>query len=55
VMVPRALAARAQHVDVAASMDDRPLSRAVSLKMASAHPESAPTLVESDPFAEVET
>ena len=43
VMVPRTLVARAPHVDVVAAMDDRPHSRALSLKV-----------VASDPFAEVE-
>lgn len=46
IMVPRALAKTAPHVDVAAAMDDQPRSRAVSLKVVGA--------VEGDPFAEVE-
>jgi Fe-S-cluster-containing dehydrogenase component len=54
VMVPRALAVRAPHVDVAAAIDDRPVNRAVSLKVISADPPSAPGPAESDPFAEVE-
>jgi hypothetical protein len=53
VMVPRALASRAAYVDVAAAMDERPRSRAVSLKVVDAEPaRSAP--LEADPFAEVE-
>jgi hypothetical protein len=44
VMVPRTLVARAPHVDVAAAMEERPHSRAVSLKV----------VAESDPFADVE-
>ena len=59
IMVPRALASRATHVDVAAAMDEQPRSRAVSLKMASAPnvppgptPGSTPGV--DDPFAEVE-
>ena len=43
VMVPRALAARAPHVDVVAAMDEQPRNRAVSLKV-----------LESDPFAAIE-
>jgi hypothetical protein len=45
-MVPRSLAARAPHVDVVAAMDERPYSRAVSLKVIGAS--------DSDPFAGVE-
>ena len=53
VMVPRALASRAPYLDVAAAMDERPRSRAVSLKVVDAQPaRSAP--LEADPFAEVE-
>ena len=44
VMVPRALTSQAAHVDVAAAMDERPRSRAVSLKV----------LSDADPFAGVE-
>jgi Fe-S-cluster-containing dehydrogenase component len=53
VMVPRALATRAQHVDVVAAMDDQPRSRAVSLRLMS---DSSAQIValESDPFAAVE-
>jgi Fe-S-cluster-containing dehydrogenase component len=51
VMVPRALTPRVTHVDVVAAMDERPRSRAVSLKVVSAATANA---VESDPFAEVE-
>jgi len=50
VMVPRKLATAAPHVDVAAAMEERPKSRAVSLKMVN----TSTALVESDPFAEVE-
>ena len=53
VMVPRALAARAAHVDVVAAMDEQPRSRAVSLKVLD-RPSTAGAPVESDPFAEVE-
>jgi hypothetical protein len=35
-------------------MDDEPRSRAVSLKVVTAGPDSATPSVESDPFAEVE-
>ena len=54
IMVPRALATAAPHVDVAAAMDDQPRNRAVSLKVVGAHPDSPPGRVEGDPFAEVE-
>jgi Fe-S-cluster-containing dehydrogenase component len=53
VMVPRALAARAPYVDVAAAMDEQARSRAVSLKVI-AGPADAMTPIDSDPFAEVE-
>ena len=53
VMVPRALASGASYVDVAAAMDERPRSRAISLKVVS-DPSAPPTPVDSDPFAEVE-
>jgi hypothetical protein len=53
VMVPRALATCAPHIDVVAAMDDRPRSRVLSLNV-NAHPDSTPPPVESDPFAEVE-
>ena len=52
-MVPRKLATVAPHVDVTAAMDERPRSRAVSLKVVSA-PAAPAGAVESDPFAEVE-
>ena len=55
MMVPRKLATTAPHVDVTASMGERPRNRAVSLKMVSEP--GTPTRaaqVESDPFAEVE-
>jgi Fe-S-cluster-containing dehydrogenase component len=55
LMVPRAVATRAPHVDVTAAMDEHTRSRAVSLKVVDARVASvrrAP--VESDPFAEVE-
>jgi len=54
-MVPRTLATAAPHVDVTAAMEERPRSRAVSLKLVS-EPDAvtgSPTL-EVDPFAEVE-
>ena len=54
MMVPRALATRAPHLDVVAAMADEPRSRAVSLKVASAALNSTPTSVENDPYAEVE-
>jgi Fe-S-cluster-containing dehydrogenase component len=54
VMVPRAVATRAAHVDVIAAMNDRPRSRAVSLKAVSAPAAPMRESVESEPFAEVE-
>jgi Fe-S-cluster-containing dehydrogenase component len=54
VMVPRALAARAPHVDVVAAMDEQPNSRAVSLKVVTAEAGSSAAALEHDPFAEVE-
>ena len=53
-MVPRSLAARAPHVDVAAAMDERPYSRAVSLKVVGAPATPVQDRAEIDPFAEVE-
>jgi hypothetical protein len=53
VMVPRALAARAPHVDVVAAMDERPRSRAVSLKVI-VDGAADTTPLDSDPFADVE-
>ena len=53
LMVPRALTARTAHVDVMAAMDERPLSRAVSLKIVQP-PSGAPTATDGDPFAEVQ-
>jgi Fe-S-cluster-containing dehydrogenase component len=53
VMVPRALTSAARHVDVAAAMDERPTSRAVSLRVVS-DPGIPRAPVESDPFAEVD-
>jgi Fe-S-cluster-containing dehydrogenase component len=53
VMVPRALAARTPYVDVAAAMDERAQSRAVSLKVVSGSA-TGTTSLESDPFAQVE-
>jgi len=44
MMVPRKLASAAPHVDVTAAMEERPRSRAVSLKV----------LADADPFAAVE-
>ena len=52
VMVPRALKTRASYVDVVAAMDERPRSRAVSLKVVNDPPHTA--ALDSDPFAEVE-
>lgn len=55
LMVPRTLATRAPLVDVASAMEERPRSRAVSLKMfaeAPAPPQARPA--GDDPFAEVE-
>ena len=46
VMVPRQLVTRTSHIDVAAAMEERPLSRAVSLKVLAAD--------EIEPFAGVE-
>ena len=55
VMVPRTLATRASHVDVAAAMDEQPRSRAVSLKVVSSPAAPADVAsIDSDPFAEVE-
>jgi Fe-S-cluster-containing dehydrogenase component len=55
VMIPRPLATRAAHVDVVAAMDERPRSRAVSLKVLADVPASAEArAAETDPFAEVE-
>jgi len=45
VMTPRNLTSRAPYVDVAAAMEERPRSRAVSLKVIDR---------EDDPFADVE-
>jgi Fe-S-cluster-containing dehydrogenase component len=53
VMVPRALATRASYVDVAAAMEERPRSRAVSLKVLSG-PQADGVPSETDPFAGVE-
>jgi Fe-S-cluster-containing dehydrogenase component len=53
VMVPRALAISAAHVDVVAAMDEQPRSRAVSLKVVSSSGLDA-TAGDTDPFAEVE-
>ena len=54
VMVPRMLAIHAPHIDVLAAMDERPRSRAMSLKVVDAHAATKPEPLESDPFAEVE-
>jgi Fe-S-cluster-containing dehydrogenase component len=55
VMVPRAVASRAPHVDVAAAMEEQPRSRAVSLKVLSERTAARePASVEDDPFAEIE-
>ena len=54
MMVPRSWRRAAPHVDVTAAMDERPRSRAVSLKVVSAPTRRRRGAVESDPFAEVE-
>ena len=54
VMVPRAVAVRAPHVDVVAAMNDRTQSRAVTLKMASPDAVADAAPIDVDPFAEVE-
>ena len=54
MMVPRKLTAAAPFVDVTAAMDERPQSRAVSLKVLSTPSDSSPAAAENDPFAEVE-
>jgi Fe-S-cluster-containing dehydrogenase component len=54
VMVPRALAPPAPHIDVVAAMDDRPRSRMVSLKVANAGPSSPTASAGNDPFSGVE-
>jgi Fe-S-cluster-containing dehydrogenase component len=51
VMVPRTLATAAPNIDVTAAMEERPRSRAVSLKVVGT-PEAAPA--EYDPFVDVE-
>jgi Fe-S-cluster-containing dehydrogenase component len=53
MMVPRALASRAPHVDVTAAMEEQARSRAVSLKVVDAASTST-QVIDSDPFAEVE-
>jgi hypothetical protein len=54
-MVPRKLMSAAPHVDVTASMEEPPRSRAVSLKVVSGPDISTRTApIDSDPFAEVE-
>jgi Fe-S-cluster-containing dehydrogenase component len=52
-MVPRQLAARTAHVDVTAAMAERPPSRVIRLRLASAHEAVPPP--DADPFGEVET
>jgi Fe-S-cluster-containing dehydrogenase component len=54
LMIPRALAPRAQLVDVVAAMEDQPRSRMVSLKVVSDPVDRQQGAVEVDPFAEVE-
>jgi hypothetical protein len=54
VMVPRTLASRAPHIDVVAAMEERPRSRAISLKVLNAPPASPPEPGDGDPFAGVE-
>jgi Fe-S-cluster-containing dehydrogenase component len=53
VMAPRALAARAPYLDVAAAMDEQPRNRAVSLKVVRVAG-TDPAAVEDDPFAAIE-
>jgi Fe-S-cluster-containing dehydrogenase component len=55
VMVPRSLVSRTPHIDVVATMDERPRSRAVSLKVVMAADGPAQRqAADIDPFAEVE-
>jgi hypothetical protein len=54
LLVPRAAAARNAYVDVAAAMEERPRSRAVSLKMVDAPRTAARMPVDGDPFAGIE-
>jgi assimilatory nitrate reductase catalytic subunit len=55
VMVPRSLVSRTPHIDVVAAMDERPRSRAVSLKVVMAADGPAQRqAADIDPFAEVE-
>ncbi len=51
VMTPRAIAQIAPHLDVTAAMDERPRSRAISLKVV---PATAAPVVDADPYANVE-
>ena len=54
-MVPRAVASRAPHVDVAAAMEEQPRNRAVSLKVLTERAAARePAAVDDDPFAEIE-
>jgi len=53
MMVPRTLTSVPPLVDVTAAMEERPRSRAVSLKVVPA-PAGGATPADSDPFAEVE-
>jgi Fe-S-cluster-containing dehydrogenase component len=54
MMVPRALASRATHVDVVAAMEEEPRSRAVSLKIVPAPTHTGAAAIDGDPFADVE-
>jgi Fe-S-cluster-containing dehydrogenase component len=53
VMVPRSLVSRTPYIDVAAAMDERPQSRAVSLKLTVSDGRERDAS-DGDPFAEVE-
>jgi Fe-S-cluster-containing dehydrogenase component len=57
MMTPREIATQAPHVDVTAAMDERPRSRAITLKVVPAAPAPSPKerpADDADPFAGVE-
>ena len=54
VMVPRALASPAPHVDVTAAMDEQPRSRSPRLTLLPADSPPGATVDDADPFASVE-
>lgn len=54
MMVPRALATRAPHVDVTAAMSDHATSRAVTLKVIPSAHASLTEVLNDDPFDGVE-